>query len=368
MLFEELHVCTLDEIHTLVGKSKGVVFVSAKGKEGINMPLNKIRDGVTSSLSDAIFVPVTGNWKKQTDILGKDLALQFKIDTRSPHPLILSVLEDRNDKFAKKKISDAFKNSAEVVLQKSVSDTKLKDIRSVHFKTSEILDKGRNIKIFLESQKKHPKLSKICVDARSSFMIFDQAKHYLAKEIVSAIVSMSAKLVSFGKNEPFIVTYGDEMGIVTNSGQGYSIITPRKHVAIDTCVKKTTSKTSSKRCPNPLQNPIRKRCPNLLRKRSSNLIRNRCQNLLRNRCQNQLRKRCQNQFRKRCPNLDNVIVTFLAINPGVYCLDAIFADNTSNPLFSTKHKIYLYNLEIRSFLLNQALSCSSSPTYLQICQ
>jgi hypothetical protein len=262
MLFEELQVCTLEEMHTLVGKSKGVVFVSAKGKEGINMPLKKIRDGVTSSLSDAIFVPVTDNWNKKTEILAKDLALQFKIDTKSPHPLILSVSEDRYDKFAKKEISDAFKNSAVVVLHKPVSDTKLKDIRSFHFKTSEILDKGRNIKIFpehiltvFEIAKKHPKLPKVFVDAGASFMIFDQAKHYLDKGIVSAVVSMSAKLVNSGKSEPFIETYADEMGVVTNSGQGYIIITPSKHVAVDTGVKKMTSKSNSKTMSKPSSKP-----------------------------------------------------------------------------------------------------------------
>ena len=125
MLFKELPIVTLKDAIKAISGAKGIVFVSAKGVDGIKMPLKNNRELVTKSMTSEIaFVPVTDSWKDPKDVLAKDFALQIKTDVKSPYPLILSIGEDRYEKFAENKINPAFEGNALVVLHPAPTDAK----------------------------------------------------------------------------------------------------------------------------------------------------------------------------------------------------------------------------------------------------
>eukprot|EP00873_Tetraselmis_striata_P027073 jgi/Tetstr1/447337/TSEL_034774.t1 len=206
-----------------IAEAKGIVFVSAKGVDGIKMPLKKARETVTRSMgSEAAFVPVTDNWKSPKDVLAKDLALQLKADTGSKFPLILSISKDRYEKFAEKELDDGFKGNALVVLHAAPTDAKLEEIRGFHLKSKEILGESKPPKVFpehimsvMDIAKKLPKTPKVFLDAGGGFMIYDQAKHYLDAGIVGAVLALNVTLAKSEKMTiPYVYNNAEEMGPV----------------------------------------------------------------------------------------------------------------------------------------------------------
>lgn len=223
MLFKDLPVVSMKDALKAVSAAKGIVFVSAKGIDGIKMPLKEAREAVTKSMvSEVAFVPVTDSWKSPKDVLAKDFALQLKQDTKSPYPLILSVAKDRYEKFAENELNPAFEGNALVVLQPAPTDKKLAEVRAFHHKTREIIGEGKEPRIFTEHvmtvteiAKKFPKTPKVFIDAGGGFMIFDQAKHYLDTGIVGEVVALNVTLAKSEKMTiPYLYDNADHMGAV----------------------------------------------------------------------------------------------------------------------------------------------------------
>lgn len=223
MLFKDLPTVTMADAIKTISSANGLVFVSAKGVDGIKMPLKKARESVTKSMgSEAAFVPVTDNWKSPKDVLAKDLALQLKADTGSKFPLILSISNDRYEKFAEKEIDDGFKGNAVVVLHKAPTEAVMDKIRGFHLKSKEILGEDKTPKVFpehilsvMEIAKKLPNTPKVFLDAGGGFMIYDQAKHYLDNGIVSAVLALNVTLAKSEKMTiPYVYNNAEEMGPV----------------------------------------------------------------------------------------------------------------------------------------------------------
>jgi hypothetical protein len=233
MLFKDLPVVDMKDAIKAISGAKGIVFVSAKGVQGINMPLKSKRELVTKSMTSEIaFVPVTDSWKVATDVLAKDFALQLKADAKSPYPLILSIGKDRYEKFSEKELNPAFEGNALVVLHAAPNDKKLDEIRAFHHKTREILGEAKEIKVFpehiltvTEIVKKLPKTPKVFLDAGAGFMIFDQAKHYLDTGVVSEVITLNVTLAKSEKMTiPYVYDNADMMGIAEDKNSFVKVI------------------------------------------------------------------------------------------------------------------------------------------------
>ena len=223
MLFRDLPVVDMKDALKTVSAAKGIVFVSAKGVDGVKMPLKEARVAATKSIgSEAVFVPVTDSWKSPTDVLAKDLALQLKEDTKSPYPIILSVGKDRYEKFSDKEVNKKFEGNAVVVLHAAPTDKKKTEFLAFHHKTREVLGEAKEPKLFpehimtvMEVAKKLPKTPKLFLDAGAGFMIFDQARHYLDTGVVSAVLAMNATLAKSEKMTiPYVYDNAELMGVV----------------------------------------------------------------------------------------------------------------------------------------------------------
>ena len=226
MLFRDLPVVDMKDAVKTVSAAKGIVFVSAKGVDGVKMPLKKSREAVSKNMgSEAVFVPVTDSWKSPTDVLAKDIALQLKEDTKSPYPIILSVAKDRYEKFGDNEVDKRFEGNAVVVLQGAPTDKKLEELLAFHHKTREILGEGKKPKLFpehimtvMELTKKLPKTPKVFLDAGAGFMIYDQAKYYLDTGVVSAVLAMNVTLAKSEKMTiPYVYDNAELMGAVEDT-------------------------------------------------------------------------------------------------------------------------------------------------------
>ena len=233
MLFKDLPVVDVKDAIKAISGAKGIVFVSAKGVQGINMPLKKKRELVTKSMkSEVAFVPVTDSWKDAKDVLAKDFALQLKNDAKSPYPLILSISKDRYEKFSEKEVNPAFEGQALVVLHAAPTDAKLGEIRAFHHKTREILGEEKEIKVFpehiltvTEIVKKLPETPKVFLDAGAGFMIFDQAKHYLDAGVVSEVITLNVALAKSEKMTiPYVYDNAGSMGSVEEKNSFVKVI------------------------------------------------------------------------------------------------------------------------------------------------
>lgn len=258
MLFRDLPVVDMDKglAHLLksISAAQGIVFVSAKGVEGVKMPLKKVRDEVADVTPGAVFVPVTDNWKDPKSVLAKDVALQLKEDTKSPHPILLSVGKDRYEVFGDKEIDKRFEGNAVVLLHAAPTEEKLDEFLAFHHKTREILGEGKKPKLFpehiltvMELKEKLPNIPKVFLDAGAGFMVYDQAKYYLDTGVVDQVIAINVTLAKSEKMTiPYVYDNAESMGRVEKTKGGVKLIRKAtEDVAEDVAVQKPKSKSKS---------------------------------------------------------------------------------------------------------------------------
>lgn len=211
MLFRDIPTVDPAGLASMLAPAKGIVFVTAKGIDGIKMPPLKVRDAVSKQMGNEVaFVPVTDAWKKPGDVLAKDLAMQLKQDTGSSFKVVLSVARDRYDFFADRELPDKFLDNAVVVLQPPVDAATMNMFVGIHRKTAEQL-KGKTPRVFPEHIQTVmgivnalPATPKVVVDAGGGLMAFDQAKHYLDSGAVSMVMTLN---VALAKSEKMTIPY-----------------------------------------------------------------------------------------------------------------------------------------------------------------
>lgn len=250
MLFKDIPTKSLEEVIGLIKDAKDIVFVSAKGLDGIKMPLKGVRDKFTSRISkETVFVPITDSWKTTDSFMAKDLALKLKEDIKSPFPVIMSVSSDRYERFQDNEMSNAFtKDNAIVVRHDQIPEKKVDEYRAFHHVSKEMLGYNKVIKIFPEHiatvmgiAKGLAAIPKVFLDAGSGFMVYDQAKHYLETGVVKEVVAMFVTLAKSEKEViPYIYDNAENMGIVEGKPD-------LKVITKDPVAKKVSSKVTAKR-------------------------------------------------------------------------------------------------------------------------
>lgn len=186
------------------------VFVSAKGLNGIRLPLQAVRNQVLELCPPKpVFVPVTDKWNSPDDVLAKDFALQLREDSGTKAPIMLSATVDRYERLADLDIAEGFRDNAVVIMHPAPTDAELDKMRQWHLRAREIIGEDKPLRLFadhiLTVQAMTPKSKKatpVFVDAGGGFMIFDQIRKYLQEKRITRVIAVNVTLA--GKESTFL--------------------------------------------------------------------------------------------------------------------------------------------------------------------
>lgn len=229
MKFADVPTMKPAEAEKMVSENKlNPVFVSAKGLNGIRLPLLAIRQEVLSLCPEnPVFVPVTDKWNSVDDVLAKDLALQLRNDSGSKMPVILSATADRYERLADLDLANGFKDSAAVVVHPTPSDKDIESMRAWHKRSKEIIGDEKPLRLFadhiltVELFAPKSKSKGVFVDGGGGFMIFDQVHKYLVEKRVSRAIAINVTLA--GKDSeirPYMFDNFGDLGEFTENEKG----------------------------------------------------------------------------------------------------------------------------------------------------